>query len=154
MERRVLSLLIALCMMLSVTVLWVSATNEDDNSYADIENFFHSYENNLYVSSHEGHYPACDTCGYYNELNLQPHFSEDGDDLCDLCYYKISISGDMDGNQSVDNNDVAYLLWHTLFPEDYPVSPELGDLDSNGVIDNLDVEYLLWHTLFPEDYPI
>ena len=64
-----------------------------------------------------------------------------------------AVRGDMDGNSVVNNKDVEYLLWHTLFAEDYPVNQNV-DFDENGSIDNKDVEYLLWHTLFPEDYPL
>ena len=64
------------------------------------------------------------------------------------------IPGDLDGNDIIDNRDVEYLLWCTLFPQDYAVSLEFGDFSGDGVIDNLDVEYLLWHTLFPEEYPL
>ena len=31
------------------------------------------------------------------------------------------LSGDMNDDGNVDNQDVEYLLWHTLFPEDYPL---------------------------------
>lgn len=64
-----------------------------------------------------------------------------------------TIAGDMDGNGLVDNKDVEYLLWHTLYPEDFPL-PVSGDFDSNNSVDNKDVEYLLWHTLYPEDFPL
>lgn len=63
------------------------------------------------------------------------------------------IAGDMDQSGIVDNKDVETLLWHTLFPEDYPINGN-ADFDGNGVVDNKDVETLLWHTLFPEDYPL
>ena len=63
------------------------------------------------------------------------------------------ILGDLDFNGTIDNQDVEYLLWHTLFPDDYPLSVS-GEMDGIDGIDNRDVEYLLWHTLFPEDYPI
>jgi hypothetical protein len=63
------------------------------------------------------------------------------------------LPGDLDGIEGVDNRDVEYLLWYTLFPEDYPL-PQAADFDGNGSIDNKDVEYLLWHTLFPADYPL
>lgn len=61
--------------------------------------------------------------------------------------------GDLTGDTNVDNKDVEYLLWFTLFPEDYQI---VGDADFNvdNIVDNLDVEYLLWYTLFPEDYPL
>ena len=64
-----------------------------------------------------------------------------------------SMAGDFDGNGSVDNQDVEYLLWHTLFPEDYTLTAD-ADFDGDSTVDNRDVEYLLWHTLFPEDYPL
>lgn len=64
-----------------------------------------------------------------------------------------AIAGDLDENGSVDNRDVEFLLWYTLFPEEYPMSGD-GDFDQNGSVDNRDVEYLLWHTLFPDEYPL
>lgn len=68
--------------------------------------------------------------------------------------YEMEIeSGDVDGDGVVNNEDVAYLLWYTLFPEDYPVSADV-DFNGDGIVNNEDVAYLLWHTLFPEDYPI
>lgn len=62
-------------------------------------------------------------------------------------------SGDLDGDLQVNNKDVEYLLWHTLFPESYPLELS-ADFDLDGFVNNKDVEYLLWHTLFPESYPI
>ena len=61
--------------------------------------------------------------------------------------------GDFDNSGTVDNLDVEYLLWHTLFPEEYILS-QSGDVNGDRQVDNLDVEYLLWHTLFPEEYPL
>ena len=63
------------------------------------------------------------------------------------------LSGDINGDGNVDNQDVEYLLWHTLFPEDYPLSVS-ADYNGDDMVNNQDVEYLLWHTLFPEDYPL
>lgn len=60
---------------------------------------------------------------------------------------------DLDCNGSVDDEDVIYLLWHTLMPADYSVSVNV-DFDNNGTVDDEDVIYLLWHTLMPNDYPI
>lgn len=64
-----------------------------------------------------------------------------------------SVSADIDGDGTVNNNDVVLLLWHTLFPQDYPISGDV-DLTGDGNVNNDDVVLLLWHTLFPEDYPL
>ncbi len=64
--------------------------------------------------------------------------------------------GDVNGDGEIDDNDVEYLLFYTLFPEDYPLAQDEADCDFNGddVVDDGDVEYLLFYTLFPEDYPL
>ncbi len=61
--------------------------------------------------------------------------------------------GDFTGDMAVTNDDVVYLLWHTLFPEEYPLSAA-ADFTKDGAVNNDDVVFLLWHTLFPEDYQI
>ena len=63
------------------------------------------------------------------------------------------LPGDVNCDGVVDNKDVEYLLWYTLFPEDYSLTVD-GDFDRSQQVDNKDVEYLLWHTLYPEDYPL
>ncbi|MBO5130460.1 MAG: hypothetical protein J6B95_08980 [Oscillospiraceae bacterium] len=64
-----------------------------------------------------------------------------------------AVPGDMTGDEVVDDSDVAHLLWHTLFPNEYEVSGE-ADFNGDGAIDDADVAYLLWHTLFPDAYPL
>ena len=61
--------------------------------------------------------------------------------------------GDLNQDGQVNDEDVAYLLWYTLFPDDYPISVD-ADYTGDGSINNEDVAYLLWYTLFPDDYPI
>lgn len=63
------------------------------------------------------------------------------------------IPGDLNNDLVVSNLDVEFLLWHTLYPADYPLISN-ADFDGDGVVSNLDVEYLLWHTLYPADYPL
>ena len=98
---------------------------------------------------------TCVGCGDYYQGNFLPignHSYYDG-----RCIYCGEAGGnqigDLDGDGQINNNDVAYLLWHTLFPEDYPIS-DPADFDGDGKVNNNDVAYLLWHTLFPEDYPL
>lgn len=80
-----------------------------------------------------------------------------GNQTIRLCYIANrigdNIQGDFTGDGKVNNLDVEFLLWHTLFPENYPIESN-ADFNSDNEISNLDVEYLLWHTLFPETYPI
>jgi len=64
-----------------------------------------------------------------------------------------TMPGDMDGNHSVNDDDVILLLWHTLLPDMYPISGK-GDLNDDGSINDDDVIYLLWHTLLPDMYPL
>lgn len=63
------------------------------------------------------------------------------------------LIGDIDGDEKVNDADVTYLLWHSLFPEKYPVEGYL-DIDGNKTFNDSDVIYLLWHTLFPDKYPL
>ena len=101
---------------------------------------------------------TCTACGdaYTEPVPALGHDYVEG--ICQKCNgedpdYVPPVSGDVNCDGFVDNLDVEYLLWHTLFPEDNPITVN-ADYDANGVIDNIDVEYLLWHTLFPEEYPL
>lgn len=62
-------------------------------------------------------------------------------------------AGDFTGDGLVTNDDVVFLLWYTLFPEEYPITIN-GDFNSDNDINNDDVVYLLWHTLYPAEYPL
>lgn len=63
------------------------------------------------------------------------------------------IHGDFNFDGRINNKDVEYLLWYTLFPEYYPITGD-ADFNNDGDTNNLDVEYMLWYTLFPEDFPL
>ena len=65
----------------------------------------------------------------------------------------VKKPGDLNGNGITDDADVALLLWHTLFPENYEILGE-ADFNADGAADDADVAYLLWHTLFPAQYPL
>jgi len=116
------------------------------------------------------HRHSCETCGQEEtvshvwdsgRITLAPTLEATGlrEYSCKECTAtKTEIvpkraSGDLNGDQKVDNKDVAYLLWHTLFPTSYPLEM-FADFDFSNTVDNKDVEYLLWHTLFPDRYPL
>lgn len=63
------------------------------------------------------------------------------------------LSGDMDGNEAVNSNDVVFLLYHTLFPSTYPANQN-ADFNHDGAVNSNDVIFLLYHTLFPTMYPL
>lgn len=61
--------------------------------------------------------------------------------------------GDLDRNDTLDENDAIYLLWHVFFPEEYPIYA-WADFDKSGTVDESDGIYLLWHIFFPDEYPL
>ena len=67
-----------------------------------------------------------------------------------------AILGDIDGDDTVDQDDVVYLLLYTMFGENfYPLNNAPGDIDCNGKIEQDDAVYLLLHTMFGEAfYPL
>ena len=97
---------------------------------------------------------TCSVCGdsYADDyVDALGHKFED--EICTVCGSPERIPGDIDGNEIVDVDDVLALLWHVLFPDDYPIEAE-ADFDGNETVDVDDVLALLWHVLFPEEYPI
>ena len=68
-------------------------------------------------------------------------------------HFSASLPGDFTTDSQVNNEDVIYLLWHTMFPKDYPLTSS-GDFTRDGQVNNEDVIHLLWHTMFPDDYPL
>jgi len=61
--------------------------------------------------------------------------------------------GDLDRNDTLNEDDGIYLLWHNFFPEEYPIYA-WADFDKSGAVDENDGIYLLWHNFFPEEYPL
>lgn len=68
-------------------------------------------------------------------------------------YVPPHIPGDFTDDGSVNNDDVVLLLWHVLFPTEYPLEMN-ADLNGDNAVNNDDVVLLLWHVLFPEEYPL
>ena len=97
----------------------------------------------------------CSVCGEIltpqETVPALPHTFVDG--TCTVCGAPERVPGDFTSDDLVTNEDVSYLLWHTLFPADYPLNND-ADFTGDGAVTNEDVSYLLWHTLFPADYPL
>ncbi len=99
---------------------------------------------------------TCSNCGdsYVDSyVDALGHSYEDG--TCSHCGESEVkyLRGDVDLDGDVDVDDVLALLWHVLFPDEYPIEAE-ADFDGNGMVDVDDVLTLLWHVLFPDEYPI
>ena len=63
------------------------------------------------------------------------------------------IPGDMDGNETVNEDDVIYLLRYVVFPDQYPISTT-ADFNDDNLVNEDDVIYLLRHIVYPEQYPL
>lgn len=106
-----------------------------------VETTAHKWDNGVIITKPTEEDPGlrkhtCTDCGATKTVEVPPQ-----------------ANGDLDGDGSINNKDVEYLLWHTLFPDSYPIAG-FADFDGNGFVNNKDVEYLLWHTLFPDSYPL
>ena len=75
------------------------------------------------------------------------------DGRCEHCGEIELVEGDLTGDGKCDDQDVIYLIWHTLFPNLYPVDKH-ADFDGNEVVDDRDAVQLLWHISFREQYPL
>lgn len=62
-------------------------------------------------------------------------------------------TGDLDDDGEVTRDDAIHLLYHSLFPDVYPISEDC-DYDGDGDITRDDAIHLLYHSLFPDSYPL
>ena len=61
---------------------------------------------------------------------------------------------DIDGNGTIDETDAMYLIWHTLFPGEYPLKVSSADFNGDGNVTDADAVILLWYALFQDVYPL
>lgn len=68
---------------------------------------------------------------------------------------KSYVTGDMNGDESVDLSDALLLFQYSMFPDDYPIEyPGNFDLNKDGTVDVQDALLLFQYSMFPDDYPI
>ena len=61
--------------------------------------------------------------------------------------------GDLTGDDIIDSEDVVYVLYHCLYPEEYPAN-QFCDFNRDGSVDSQDAIYLMYHNLFGDSYPL
>ena len=64
-----------------------------------------------------------------------------------------TLRGDFNNDRQVTSEDAIFLLWHTLFPQIYPISGS-GDINHDGNVTDFDAVDLLWSVLFPDKWPL
>lgn len=89
-------------------------------------------------------------CEYCTDTKIEEHTYEN--DIC-ICGAQKYIKGDVNNDGIVDDADVEYLLYYTIFPDEWPVNQPI-DFNGDGAEDDADAEYLLYYTIFPEDNPL
>ena len=89
-------------------------------------------------------------CAHCDDNYNENHKLVDG--VC-VCGYYTYVKGDFNGDGYVTDADAVYLLYYTIFPEDYPIN-QPADFNGDGYVTDADAVYLLYYTIFPEDYPL
>ena len=64
-----------------------------------------------------------------------------------------AILGDLDGNKSITAKDAIYVLYHSLYGDEYPLNQDC-DFNDDGFVTADDAIYLLYYVLFGDIYPI
>lgn len=95
----------------------------------------------------------CSACGKVftaqNDIPAQGHEYENA--TCIRC--GAADPADITGNGQIDEDDAVYLLWHTLYPDLFPLNKAV-DFNGDGEATAADAVFLLWHSLYPKEYPL
>ncbi len=103
------------------------------------------------VDNHDGtHTTTCVNC---NDSTISAHEFINGVCVCGAEEGPAYIKGDVNNDGEVTDADATYLLFYTIFPDDYPVE-QPADYNGDGEITDADATYLLFYTIFPDDYPL
>ncbi len=122
-----------------------------DTAWYGVPNCIIFHPGSKAVESYEGVYRVKITGIYYkNGTAAELDYTVD---FFDVESVSSTVTGDMNNDSVVNNDDVVALMWYVLFPEQYPISVS-GDLNQDGMVNNNDVIALMWYVLFPEQYPL
>ena len=92
----------------------------------------------------------CDEVVIHCYPNSTAHLYADNNDISYKLFY---IIGDLNKDNTITSQDAIYILYHTFFPEKYPLN-QGGDFDGSGSVDSKDAIYILYYTFFPTKYPL
>lgn len=97
------------------------------------------------------HWHACAACGA--QKDMQTHtISATDDTVCTVCGL-LYTPGDLNGDDSVNEDDAIYLLQHILLPDFFPINQD-ADYVRDQQLNEDDAIYLLQHVLLPEYFPL
>lgn len=88
---------------------------------------------------------GCD-CGHTytdNYVDALGHSFVSG--ICSVCGTLDDI--DVNGDGILSESDAIYLIWHTLFPLEYPLEQNIADINDDGKVTDADAVELLWYAL-------
>ena len=81
MKKRVLSLVLALTLVLSLLPAAAPHAHAEEACTA------HTYDRGKYETDPDYHYPICDVCGYWAGAEFDFHEDRNEDCICDVCQY-------------------------------------------------------------------